>query len=78
MTGDEFYEILLRFHREVVRPDLIAIFEDRGGSLRSEFDLLRNDMRNGFVEIHRRLDRVEAASHALKAALEHFVERLPN
>lgn len=63
--ADELFEVLTRFHREIVLPDLVEKIDkvhDQVGSVRGE--VLAH-----FDEMYRRFDRLELEYQALAASV---------
>jgi len=67
--ADDLLNVLTRFHREIVVPDMRAIVSEEVGAL-------RNDMLNHVDGIYQHLKRLEFESQALKAGLYRVEERL--
>ena len=59
-------ETLMRFHREVVKPDMETMREEIRGEIRS----LRNEMLNGFDGVYHRIERVETELAAITIGLK--------
>jgi len=71
ITPDEFYELLLRFDREVFKPQFDRLLNDvcfilrdemraRFDDLSARFDALIDNMHEFNVGLHQRLDECEA------------------
>src|SRR5581483_1189317 len=67
--AEELWQTLLRFHREVVKPEMQEIVDVR-------IDTLRDDMNSHFDAIYKRLDRIESELTAVKAGLRRLEERI--
>ena len=67
--ADDLLQVLTRFHREVVLPDLERVVDARISPLREE--MLAN-----FDAVFRRLDRLESEYQALSAAVERLEKRM--
>ena len=67
--ADDLLNVLTRFHREMVVPDMRAIVSEEVGAL-------RNDMLNHVDGIYQHLRRLELESQALKGGLQRVEERL--
>ena len=70
---DELFSILMRFHREVVLPDIERIV---GGVVDSRVTALRDEMLSNFDAVYKRFDRLESEYHSLSAAVKRLEERL--
>ena len=55
MADEELWQTLLRFHREIVKPDIEAIVESRLEPIRAAI----NEVNGQFDHIYQRLDRIE-------------------
>jgi chromosome segregation ATPase len=73
--GDEpiTYSTLIRFHREVLLPDVERII---GGAIEGVETRLRDEMQTGFDTLAQRLDRLETEYQMLVAGLRRVEERL--
>jgi predicted nuclease with TOPRIM domain len=63
--ADELYDVLTRFHREVVIPDMQRMIGEVRSEVLSHFDTL-----------YKRLDRLESEYQALRAAVIRIEEKL--
>ena len=70
--GDELFSVLMRFHREIVVPDIERIV----GRVDSKVDALRDEMQSNFDAVYKRFDRVESEHAALDAAVERVEHRV--
>ena len=68
---DELWNTLLRFHREVVVPDVHGIV----GSLREELVSFKHETQANFDAVWKRFDRLESEYHALSAAVRRIEEQ---
>lgn len=66
---DELLNTLVRFHREVVLPDVERVVESAIGGFRDE-------MLTHFDALYKRLDRLESEYQALTAAVRGLEERV--
>jgi len=69
MADEELWQTLLRFHREIVKPDIEA----------TEFRIissLRSEMNGHFDAIYRRLERVETELTVLSAQVARLEKRV--
>jgi hypothetical protein len=58
MAGEPLtFDTLVRFHREVVVPDIERIVDSRVGG---RIDALRNEMLSHFDGVYKRFDRLES------------------
>lgn len=73
--GDEpvTYSTLIRFHQEVLLPDLERTIS---GAVDGVETRLRDEMQTGFDALARRLDRLETEYQMLVAGLRRVEERL--
>ena len=55
MADEELWQTLLRFHREIVKPDIEAIVDTRLEPIRAAI----NEVNGQFDHIYHRLDRIE-------------------
>lgn len=63
--ADDLLNVLTRFHREVVVPDIERIVDSR---LEVRIGSLRDEMLTNFDAVFKRLDRLESEYHSLTAA----------
>ena len=63
MVVDDLFAALVRFHREVVIPDIESRIVTRIASLRDE-------TLSHFDAVYKRFDRLESEYHALSAAVQ--------
>ena len=70
-VAEDLYTVLVRFHRDVVLPDIERIVDAR---LDATVTPLRREMLSNFDAVYQRFDRLESETAALKAA----VQRLEN
>jgi hypothetical protein len=75
MMAEELYGVLMRFHREVVVPDIERIVDDRIGSVDGRVAGLRNETLTHFDEVYKRFDRLETEYQALSAAVKRLERR---
>jgi predicted nuclease with TOPRIM domain len=66
---EDLVQILTKFHREIVIPDIERI-------VGKAFDGLRDEMQTGFDALAQRLDKLEIEYHMLVAGLKRVEERL--
>ena len=66
--SDDLLQVLTRFHREVVQPDLNQLL-DRVSGVEGSLGTLRDEMLTHFDAIYQRFDRLETESQALVAAV---------
>jgi len=69
VTEDDLLKTLIRFHREIVVPDIERIVD-------MKIAPLRNEMLANFDAVFKRLDRLESEYTALNAALHRVEDRL--
>ena len=67
--AEDLFQVLTRFHREVVLPDL----DSRIGV---KIDTLRDEMLSHFDAVYKRLDRLESEYQALSAAVARIEARM--
>ena len=65
MADDELWDKLMRFHREIVVPDIERIVDDR---VNTHVNSLRNEMLANFDALWKRMDRLESEYAALNVA----------
>jgi predicted nuclease with TOPRIM domain len=70
---DDLVQVLTRFHRDVVVPDVERIV---GNAVEGSERRLRDEMQAGFDALAQRLDRLETEYHMLVAGLKRVEERL--
>lgn len=70
---DDLVQVLSRFHREIVVPDIERIV---GNAVEGAERRLRDEMQAGFDALAQRLDKLETEYHMLVAGLERVEERL--
>ncbi len=68
----ELLNVLTRFHRDVVVPDIERIFDERFEARITPF---RNEVMTNFDAVYARFDRLEAEYASLKAAVRRLEER---
>ena len=73
MADDELWRTLMRFHREIVVPDIERIVDDR---VNTNINSLRNAMLANFDALWKRMDRLESEYAALNAAVTRLEERM--
>ena len=71
--SDDLLNVLTRFHREVVVPDIERIVEAK---IDAKITPLREEMLANFDAVFRRLDRLESEYQALSAAVERLEKRM--
>lgn len=69
MVSDDLLNVLTRFHREVVVPDLERIVE-------AKITPLRDEMLANFDAVFKRLDRLDHEYAALSAAVQRLEARM--
>lgn len=57
MVADDLLQVLTRFHREVVLPDIERVVDER---LDARISSLREEMLSNFDAIYKKLDRLES------------------
>ena len=67
---DDLWNTLLRFHREIVVPDI----DSRIGTVNTRIDGLAGDMLSHFDAIYMRLDTLGSEYHSLNAAVRRIEE----
>lgn len=70
---DDLLQVLTRFHREVVLPDIERIVEAK---IEAKIEPLRAEMLRNFDAVFKRLDRLETEYQALSAAVRRIEERM--
>lgn len=73
IVADELLNVLTRFHREVVLPDIERVVDER---LDARITPLRDEMLSNFDAIYKKLDRLEDEYQSLKAGLQRIEVRL--
>jgi hypothetical protein len=68
---DELFGVLMRFHREVVVPDIERIV----GRVDLKVDALRDEMLTNFDAVYVRFDRLESEYEELNAAMSRVEEK---
>lgn len=71
MVAEEIYDVLMRFHREFVLPDMDRL-ETR---MIDRMDALHRQTLGHFDAIYKRFDRLESEYYSLKAAVQRLEER---
>ena len=74
--ADELWHTLLRFHREVVVPDIDRMVVSRIEPLRDDLASFKRETHANFDAVWTRFDRLESEYHALTAAVRRIEERL--
>ena len=64
--AEELWQTLMRFHREVVLPDIERIVDDR---LDKRVGALRHEMLTNFDAVYKRFDRLETEFDEMNAAM---------
>ncbi len=67
--ADELWDTLLKFHREVAAPEIIA-------AVREEFTAFKRETQANFDALWKRFERLESEYHALRAAVKRIEEHL--
>ena len=67
--GDDLVPVLVKFHREVLLPDIRRVVAETEARLRGE-------MQTGFDALAHRLDRLETEYAMVKAGLQRLEERM--
>ena len=70
MVADDLFDVLMRFHREVVIPDMERLEERLEARLGGRIDELRDEILGRFDAVYKRFDRLESEYHALSAAVK--------
>ena len=70
---EDVVQILTRFHREIVVPDIERIV---GSVVEGAERRLRDEMQTGFDALAQRLDKLDTEYHMLVAGLKRVEERL--
>ena len=70
---DDLVQVLTKFHREIVVPDIERIV---GNAIEGSERRLRDEMHAGFDALVQRLDRLETEYHMLVVGLKRVEERL--
>jgi hypothetical protein len=73
---EELFGVLMRFHREVVVPDIERIVGSRIETLRGEIAVANRETQANFDAVWKRFDRLESEYHALTAAVTRIEDRL--
>lgn len=69
--SEDLYGVLMRYHREEVRPEI-----DSGNeSLRAEMLTRFDEMLTHFDQVYKRFDRLESEHYALSAAVKRLEDR---
>ena len=71
--GNELWDTLLKFHREVAMPSILAEIAD---PIRGEIAALDRKMGARFDGVYQRLDRLESEYHALAASVKRLEDRV--
>ena len=66
---DELFGILMRFHRDIVVPDIERIVGHK-------VDDLRDEMLTNFDAVYKRFDRVESEQASLGATVDRIEQRV--
>src|SRR5712691_466012 len=69
VIADELWHTLLRFHREVVAPDIDRMVVSRIEPLRDELAAFGRETHANFDAVLSHFDRLESEYHALRAAV---------
>ena len=67
--AEELWQTLVRFHREVITPDLRTMVDEALDPLRGEIAASRRDNERHFDELYKRLDVIESEIQALRAGV---------
>jgi hypothetical protein len=70
---EELAAALVKFHREVLLPDVERLVSAAAGSWESR---LRDEMRGLFVTLSQRFERLELQSHMIGVAVRRIEDRL--
>ncbi|HEX7150004.1 MAG TPA: hypothetical protein VF618_00850 [Thermoanaerobaculia bacterium] len=73
MANDDLLNVLTRFHREVVLPDIERVVEERIEGRIASFE---RNMYGHFDNVYSRLDKLDTESVAIKAGLQRLEERI--
>jgi predicted nucleic acid-binding Zn-ribbon protein len=73
-VDDELFKTLMRFHREVVQPEI----EEFRAEVRSRFDgmVTRDELLGYLDDIYKRFERLESEYQALSAAVRRIEESM--
>ena len=69
--SEELFSVLMRFHHEIVVPDIERIV----GRVDVKVDALRDEMLSNFDAVYKRFDRLEDEYQALTAAVRRIEEQ---
>lgn len=70
-VAEELIDVLMRFHREIVLPDVERLV----GAVDSKLTSFRNETMSHFDAVYKRFDRLESEYGALSAAVKRIEER---
>jgi hypothetical protein len=68
-VDDQIYRVLMRFHREVVIPDMQRLEDRLEDRISQRIAELRDETLTHFDAVYKRFDRLETEHHALSAAV---------
>lgn len=79
MSADEILEVMGRYHREVLLPDMLRLEQrlgDRIDAVDAKVDSFRRETLAHFDAIYKRLEPIESEYHLLVAAVRRLEERV--
>jgi len=62
--AEELWQTLLRFHREVIAPDLRKMVGEELVPVRDEIAAFKRDVNQHFDELYKRLDTIDSPTSA--------------
>jgi len=68
--AEELWQTLVRFHREVITPDLRTMVDEALDPLRGEIAASRRDNERHFDQIYKRFDTTDSEIQALRAGMK--------
>lgn len=74
---DDLFSILIRFHREVIAPDVKRTLGEAIDALAGRMNARFDDLNNHFDSIYQRFHRLETEYHMLVAGLKRVEGRRP-
>ena len=74
MTDVDLINVLTRFHREIVMPDIERTVDERLGRVDGRIDNLHNEMMTNFDYVFQRLSILSDEYHLLNAAVRRLEE----
>lgn len=60
MADDDLTSVLIRYHRQVLVPEVERMLDARIGPLHDEMVTLRDEMLTHFDDVYKRFDRIES------------------